>query len=108
MMLITAIVEPSRVQALAKTLRLFDVHGMTRCHVTMPARSQRVEIYRGQQWGSTMAARVRLDILTSNADMPDLIRVIASAVQTTEATIWAVRVDQLTRIRTGETGLDAL
>jgi nitrogen regulatory protein PII len=40
--------------------------------------------------------------------MPDVVRVIARCAEKTDATIWVVRVDQLTRIRTGETGLDAI
>jgi nitrogen regulatory protein P-II 1 len=109
MMLITAVVAPSRVEAVKRALGLFGVKGMTLSRVFGPARTgQPVEIYRAARWVASLVPRARLEILAGNADTPDLVRVISRAVDGAEVDVWVVRVDHLVRIRTGEVGLDAL
>jgi nitrogen regulatory protein P-II 1 len=107
MMLISAVLEPSTVDRVKRALRLFDVRGMTLSRVLVPARRPRVEMYRGGRWPVTMLPRVRLDLLASNADAPDLARVVYRAAQR-DVRVWVTQVDELVRIRTGERGLDAL
>jgi nitrogen regulatory protein P-II 1 len=107
MMLISAVLEPSRVDIVKRALQLFDVRGLTLSRVLVPVRQPAVEVYRGDRWRATMRPRVRLDLLASNADAPDLARVVARAAQR-DVRVWVTRVDDVVRIRTGEHGLDAL
>jgi nitrogen regulatory protein P-II 1 len=107
MMLISAVLEPSTVDAVKQALLLFDVRGLTLSQVLVPVRRPGVEVYRAGRWRATMRPRVRLDLLASNADTPDLARVVARAAQR-DVCVWVTRVDDLVRIRTGERGLDAL
>jgi nitrogen regulatory protein P-II 1 len=107
MMLISAVLEPSRVDIVKRALLLFDVRGLTLSRVLVPERRAEVEVYRGGRWRGTMRPRVRLDLLASNADAPDLARVVARAAQR-DVSVWITRVDDAVRIRTGEHGLDAL
>jgi nitrogen regulatory protein P-II 1 len=107
MKLITATVEPSRVEAVRHALAIFDVRGMTRSHVFVPARRpNRVEVFRGARWVVSTEPRVRLDIVCADADAADVVRVIARVMG--DGSIWVQRVDFLVRIRTGEYGLAAL
>ncbi|MBO0871128.1 MAG: P-II family nitrogen regulator [Micromonosporaceae bacterium] len=112
MMLITAVVPPSRVDRLTETLALFGVRGLTVSHTFAPARPGAVvEIYRGNRWSKSFVPWVRLEILAPDVDTPDLVRVISRAVEpvaVSDVLVWATRVDYLVRIRTGELGLDAL
>jgi nitrogen regulatory protein P-II 1 len=108
MMLITAVLEPSRVDTVKAALRLFDVQGLTASRVFVPSRPGRVEIYRGERWVVSMVPRIRLDILASNDDTADLVRVIVRAADGGEGLLWLTRVDHVVRIRTGEWGLPAL
>jgi nitrogen regulatory protein P-II 1 len=109
MMLITAVVAPSRVVAVKRALGLFGVLGLTRSHTFVEAtRGARVEVYRGTRSVVSLAPRVRLEVLSANADTPDLVRVITRAVTGSDLQLWVTRVDHLVRIRTGEVGLDAL
>src|SRR5262249_4474410 len=108
MMLITAVVEPSRVEPIEAALRLFDVPGLTVSEVQVPSRPGRVEVYRGRRWVVTMAPRVRLEILAGDDDVDDLVRVIVRAAGGGDGYLWVTRVDYLVRIRTGETGPSGL
>jgi nitrogen regulatory protein P-II 1 len=107
MMLISAVLEPSKVDVVKQALLLFDVRGLTLSRVLVPARRPGVEVYRAGRWRPTMQPRVRLELLASNADTPDLARVVARAAQR-DVYVWVTRVDEVVRIRTGERGLDAL
>jgi nitrogen regulatory protein P-II 1 len=73
-----------------------------------PAHDPPVEVYRATRWVASLAPRVRMDVLSANDDMHDLLRVIARATAGSELDLWVTRVDHLVRIRTGEVGLDAL
>jgi nitrogen regulatory protein PII len=109
MMLITAIVGPSRVDPVKRALALFGVRGLTLTRVFVPAGADApVEVYRGERLTAYLAPRVRLDILCANVDAPDLAHVIDRAVAGHEVEIWVTQVQHLIRIRTGEVGLDAL
>jgi nitrogen regulatory protein P-II 1 len=108
-MLITAIVVPSRVRVVRRALGLFGVQGLTQTRIFLEAWPRtRVEVYRGAREVVSRAPRVRLDVLSTNADTPDLVRVITRAVSGSDLQLWVTRVDHLVRIRTGEVGLDAL
>jgi nitrogen regulatory protein P-II 1 len=109
MMLITAIVVPSRVDVVRHALTLFDVRGLTRTAVfTEPGVGGPVEVYRGVRWSPPLTPRVRLDVLSANDDAADLVRVISRAVTGSDLVLWVTRVDLVVRIRTGEVGLDAI
>jgi nitrogen regulatory protein P-II 1 len=112
MMLITAVVPPSRVEVVTKALAMFGVRGLTLSHTYAPARpGTAVEVYRGSRWSKTFVPWVRLDVLAANADTQDLVRVISRAVgsqDVSDVLVWVTRLDYLIRIRTGEVGLEAL
>jgi nitrogen regulatory protein PII len=109
MMLITAVVAPSRVGTVKRALGLFGVRGLSESRAFVEVRpGARVEVYRSTRWVVSMAPRVRLEVLSPNADTPDLVHVIARAVTGSDLQLWVTRVDHLVRIRTGEVGLEAL
>jgi nitrogen regulatory protein P-II 1 len=108
MMLITAIVVPSRVRVVRRALALFDVRGLTQSQIFLEIGPTRVEVYRGAREIVSRVPRVRLDILGPSEDTADLVRVIARAVRGSDLQLWVTRVEYLVRIRTGERGLDAL
>jgi len=110
MMLITAVVEPSRVEPIEAALRLFEVRGLTVSEVLVASQTGRVEVYRGRRWVVTKVPRVRLEILAGEDDIDDLVRVIVRAAGGGEGYLWVSRVDYLIPMRTGEieTGSEGL
>ncbi len=108
MMLITAVVVPSRVGVVRHALGLFGVRGLSMSRVFGASDGAPVEVYRAARRTASLAPRVRLDVLSPNDDMRDLVRVISRAATGSELELWVTRVDHLVRIRTGEVGLDAI
>src|SRR5690348_7008358 len=109
MMLITAIVVPSRVDAIRHTLALFGVRGLTRSPTFIENRPGAApEVYRSSHWYPPGIPRVRLEVLSPNADTRDMVRVIRRLTAGSDLDLWVIRVDHLVRIRTGEVGLDAV
>ena len=109
MMLITAIVAPSRVDPIRTTLALFGVRGLTRSPTFTENRpGTPPEVYRASHWYRPGIPRVRLEVLSPNDDTRDVVRVIRRLTTGSDLDLWVVRVDHLVRIRTGEVGLDAV
>jgi nitrogen regulatory protein PII len=108
MMLITAIVVPSRVRVVRRALALFDVRGLTQSQIFLEIGPTRVEVYRGAREVVSRVPRVRLDVLSPNEDTSDLVRVITRAVTGTDLQLWVTRIEYVVRIRTGEIGLEAV
>ena len=105
MQLITAVVAPSRLDRVLKALRLFDVHGWT---ITRLA-ALNLDGPRGQSARRRQTEVCnRLEIIASNDDTPDLVRVIASVTSRPDATsaagLWVTPLDDAVRIGTGQRG----
>jgi nitrogen regulatory protein P-II 1 len=114
MQLITAVVPSTRVGPIMVALRLFGVRGLTLSRVyAIDMAGAKAEVYRGVPQRTALTARARLDILASNDDTRDLVRVIIRAGvpksrPTTPVGVWVTPVDEVVRISSGERGLAAL
>jgi nitrogen regulatory protein P-II 1 len=109
--LITVVLRPAQFETLKQALSLFGVRGMTVGQVYRSTdRLSRVETYRGQRFASELEPRLRVDLLTSDDEAPDLVHVIDRVVDrdSPAARVWITQVDWAVRVRTGEYGLDAL
>lgn len=112
MKLITVVLRPAQFEPLKQALALFGVRGMTVCQVYRTTdRPARVEMYRGQRFASELEPSLRVDLLTSDDEAPDLVhvidRVVAAHGSPTDRA-WITPVDWAVRVRTGEYGVDAL
>ena len=112
MKLVTAILRPHRVDDVRAALSAFGVHGMTLSQVTgYGFEMWRTHTYRGQQFHDESVSNVRIEIVVDDSDVDDVVSVITRAAASTASgagKIWVLPVTGLTRIRTGERGLDAL
>lgn len=112
MKLITVVVRPAQFDTLKDALALFGVHGMTVGQVYRATdHPARVEMYRGQRFASDLEPSLRVDLLTSDDEAPDLVHVIGTVAAGTGSDVgrvWVTPVDWAVRVRTGEYGLDAL
>lgn len=112
MKVITVIVRPALFDALKDALALFGVRGMTvaQCYLVTSA-AGRVEMYRGQRFASDLEPSLRVDLLTPDDEVADLVHVIDRVVTAPGDPAerrWVTPVDWVVRVRTGEYGLDAL
>ena len=110
--LVTAVIKPHRLDDVKEALRAFGVLGMTASEVQGFGRQGgKTEVYRGAEYTVDFVPKVKLEILCETADVDDIISVIVKSGRTGkigDGKVWAVPVDRLVRVRTGESGGDAL
>ena len=112
MYLVTAIVKAHRVEAVTEALKAIGISGMTVADVQGFGRQRgHTEVYRGSEYRVDFLPKVRIDVLVEDSNTEKVMEVIADAARTGkigDGKIWCVEVARTMRIRTGETGDDAL
>ncbi|MGW0820015.1 P-II family nitrogen regulator [Streptomyces sp. NPDC002845] len=112
MKLITAIVKPHRLDEVKTALQEVGVHGLTVTEASGYGRQRgHTEVYRGAEYQVDLVPKVRIEILVEDADADAAIEAIVKAAQTGkigDGKVWALPVETVVRVRTGERGPDAL
>lgn len=112
MKLITAIIKPGRFDEVKSALRSAGVKGMTVSEVSGVGRQGgHVEVYRGAEFPIDLIQKVRLEILTEDKDVDAIINLIVKTASTGsigDGKVWTTSVDNVVRVRTGETGETAI
>jgi nitrogen regulatory protein P-II 1 len=112
MHLVTAIIKAHRVEAVREALKDAGVTGMTIADVQGFGRQRgHTEVYRGSEYNVDFLPKVRVDVLCDGGQADKITDVIADAARTGkigDGKIWVTEVARTIRIRTGETGEDAL
>ncbi|MBT2213696.1 MULTISPECIES: P-II family nitrogen regulator [Actinomadura] len=112
MKLITAVIKPFKLDEVRAALESFGVEGMTVSEASGYGRQKgHTEVYRGAEYTVDLVPKLRVEVLVDAADADDIIDVIVKAARTGkigDGKVWAVPVDTAVRVRTGETGPDAL
>jgi nitrogen regulatory protein P-II 1 len=112
MRLITAIIKPFKLDEVKQALEAFGVTGMTVSEASGYGRQRgHSEVYRGAEYKVDFVPKVRVEVVVDDVDAADVVSVILKAAQTGrigDGKIWTVPVEDVTRVRTGEHGLDAL
>jgi nitrogen regulatory protein P-II 1 len=110
--LVTAVIKPHRLDDVRDALRAFGVLGMTASEVQGYGRQGgKTEVYRGAEYTVAFVPKVKIEVLVDSDDVDDIVNVIAKCARTGkigDGKVWAVPVDRLVRVRTGESGNDAL
>lgn len=112
MKLITAVIKPFKLDDVRDALHEIDIHGMTVTEVKGYGRQKgHTEMYRGAEYVVDFLPKLKLEIAIK-ADMVDsAIEAIINAAQTGkigDGKIFVTSIEQTIRIRTGETGTEAL
>ena len=112
MKLVTAIIKPFKLDDVKTALEAFGVHGMTVSEASGYGRQRgHTEVYRGAEYTVDLVPKVRLEVLVDDTDSEDVMDVIVKSAQTGrigDGKVWAVPVDAVIRVRTGERGPEAL
>jgi nitrogen regulatory protein P-II 1 len=110
--LLTAVTRPGAFEDIKEALELFGVRGMTVAEINLVShRVGPVQIYRGVKFTRALTPSLRIELIASDDEAPDLIHVISKILSTSDpdtSMLWCSPVDVLERVRTGEYGLDAL
>ena len=112
MKLVTAIIKPFKLDDVREALSDIGVQGITVTEVKGFGRQKgHTELYRGAEYVVDFLPKVKIDIAIA-ADMVDqVIEAISKAANTGkigDGKIFVVSLEQAIRIRTGETGAEAL
>ena len=112
MKLITAVVKPFKLDEVKKALKDAGVTGMTVTEVQGFGRqSGHTEVYRGAEYTIDFVPKVRVEILVDDGDVDRVVQKLVETARTGkigDGKVWVVPVENIWRIRTGETGPDAL
>jgi nitrogen regulatory protein P-II 1 len=112
MKLITAVIKPFKLDEVKAALETFGVRGLTISEASGYGRQKgHTEVYRGAEYKVDLVPKLRVEILVDDADADDVIDVVVKSAQTGkigDGKVWAVPVETVVRVRTGETGPEAL
>ncbi|THD45874.1 MAG: P-II family nitrogen regulator [Bradyrhizobium sp.] len=112
MRIITAIVKPYKVDDIREALDRLGVHGMTVSEVKGYGRQKgHTEIYRGAEYEVRFTPKARLEIAVNEDRVDAVVEAIQAAARTGkigDGKIFVTALERVIRIRTGESGADAL
>jgi nitrogen regulatory protein PII len=110
--LVTAIIKPFKLEGVKDALRDAGILGLTVSEVQGYGRQGgKTETFRGSEYKIDFVPKVKIEVLVDSGQADKVIELIASAARTDkigDGKIWALDLDRLMRIRTGELGDDAV
>ena len=110
--LVTAVIKPYTLDDVKDALQGAGIPGLTVSEVQGYGRQGgKTETFRGAEYQVDFVPKVRLDLVVESASVDRAIELIAAAAQTGkigDGKIWAIDLDRLQRVRTGEVGEDAV
>ena len=109
---IEAIIKPFKLDDVKEALNEVGIHGMTVTEVNGYGRQKgHKEIYRGAEYVVDFVPKIKLEIVVSKDRLEETIQTIRDAANSGkigDGKIFVLPVEQVIRVRTGETGTDAL
>jgi len=112
MKLITAIIKPFKMDDVREALSEIGVAGVTATEVKGFGRQKgHTELYRGAEYVVDFLPKVKLEIAVSDDVVDKAVETIVNAANTGkigDGKIFVTSLEQVIRIRTGETGEDAI
>ena len=110
--MVTAIIKPFKLEEVKDALRGAGIIGLTVSEVQGYGRQGgKSEIFRGSEYKVDFVPKVKLEVLVESSMTEKTMDIIATAAKTGkigDGKIWAVPLDRLMRVRTGELGDDAV
>jgi nitrogen regulatory protein PII len=112
MKLITAIIKPFKLDDVRSALVDLGVQGLTLTEVKGYGRQKgHTELYRGAEYKVDFLAKIKLEVAVTDDQLAPVIEVIQTSAHTGkvgDGKIFVTNLEQVTRIRTGETDEAAL
>jgi nitrogen regulatory protein PII len=109
---IDAIIKPFKLEDVKEALAAVGVEGMTVTEVKGFGRQKgHTEIYRGSEYTVDFIPKIKLEIVLEDDRVQDAVDSIVKSAKTDkigDGKVFVSSVESVTRIRTGETGIDAV
>ncbi len=110
--LVTAVIKPHKLEEVKDALRASGVLGLSVSEIQGYGRQGgKTETFRGSEYSIDFVPKVRLEVLVESSKAPAVVELIAETARTGkigDGKIWSIPIDDLTRVRTGEKGDDAI
>ncbi len=112
MKLITAIIKPFKLDDVREALSALGIAGITVAEVKGFGRQNgHTELYRGAEYKVDLLPKIKLEIAVTDENVDPVVEAICKAANTGkigDGKVFVSALEQAYRIRTGETGKDAL
>jgi nitrogen regulatory protein P-II 1 len=109
---ITAVIKPFKLDEVRESLAAVGVSGLTVTEVKGFGRQKgQTELYRGAEYVVDFLPKVKVELVVADDSVENAIEAIVKAARTGkigDGKIFVTAVEQVVRIRTGETGPDAV
>jgi nitrogen regulatory protein P-II 1 len=109
---VEAIIKPFKLDEVKESLAEIGIHGMTVTEVKGFGRTGgKKEVYRGSAYVVDFVPKVKIEIIVGDDSVRQVVDTITKAARTDrigDGKIFVSPVDEVIRIRTGETGEDAI
>ncbi len=109
---ITAVIKPFKLDEVRESLAAVGVSGLTVTEVKGFGRQKgHTELYRGAEYVVDFLPKVKVELVVADDSVENAIEAIVKAARTGkigDGKIFVTPVEQVVRIRTGETGSDAV
>ena len=109
---IEAIIQPFKLDDVKDALKNIGIDGMTISEVRGHGRQKgHKETYRGQEYNVDLLPKVKLELVVPSERAGEIVNTIITAARTGkigDGKIFVTSIEQAIRIRTGESGIDAL
>lgn len=109
---IEAIIKPFKLDDVKEALNAIGIQGMTVSEVKGYGRQKgHTEIYRGTEYAVSFLPKLKIEVAVSSESVDKVVEVISGAAKTGQigdGKIFVYSIDQVVRIRTGETDTEAL
>jgi nitrogen regulatory protein P-II 1 len=112
MKLVTAVIKPFRLDNVKEALEAVGAKGLTVTEAQGFGRQKgHTETYRGAEYQVAFTPKIKVEVLIDDTAVTGVVDAIVKAARTDkigDGKIWVTDVDTVIRIRTGETGPDAI
>jgi nitrogen regulatory protein P-II 2 len=112
MKLVTAVIKPFKLDDVRQALSEIGVHGMTVTETKGFGRQKgHTELYRGAEYVVDFLPKIKIEVAINDDQLDTVIESITKSANTGkigDGKIFVYELEQVVRIRTGETGSDAI
>lgn len=112
MKLITAVIKPFKLDEVRQAVADIGIQGVTVTEVLGYGRQQgHVETYRGAEYQMDFLPKAKIELAVDDSIAEQVMEAVCNVARTGRAgdgKVWVMELDQAVRVRTGETGSDAI
>ena len=109
---IEAVIRPEKLEDVKDALGKYGIHGMTVTQVVgCGLQKGRVGVYRGHEYSINLLPKLKIEIVLMDCQVEDVVEIISNTARTGavgDGKIFIFPVENAHRIRTGESGNDAI